>query len=137
MRRPRRLLIFLLFALSCAHRPSSPTDVLDRAARESTGSAASARSLALAGFRSYLVEGDAKQAQSLFDAALKRDPGEPYGLYGQSLLAARLGRPERALEVYLKLTEVAPFHPLAIADAADHYDRRRVGIKQRPYTLEI
>jgi len=117
MRRLLRLRIFLLFALSCAHRPSSPTDVLDRAARDSAGSAASARSLALAGFRSYLVEGDAKQAQGLFDAALKRDPSEPYSLYGQSLLAARLGRPDRVLEACLKLTEAAPQHPLAIAAA--------------------
>ncbi len=122
MRRSSLVYLLSLLALSCAHRPSSPTAVLDRAATESTAAAPPARTLALAGFRAYLVDGDAKKAQALFDASLQKEAGEPYGLYGQSMLALRIAHPERALDAWLKLTEAAPQHPLAVAAARSIFD---------------
>ncbi len=96
--------------------------MLDQAARESQGSDASARTLALAGFHFFLGEGDAKKAQALFDSALQKDPAEPYGLYGEFLHAYRIAHPERALAAALALTELAPRHPLSTAAARYAFD---------------
>src|ERR1700687_5479892 len=102
MRKSWLLCILPLLALACAHHPASPSEVLDQAARESLGATPSARALALSGFHAYLVEGDAKKAQDRFDAALNKNPGEPYGLYGQLVLSYRIAHPERALQAALK-----------------------------------
>ncbi|HYR55298.1 MAG TPA: hypothetical protein VEM39_04220 [Myxococcaceae bacterium] len=122
MRKPWLLGIFPLLAVACARHPASPSEVLDQAARDSLGAAPSARALSLSGFHAYLVEGDAKKAQDRFDEALKKDPLEPYGLYGQHILAYRIAQPGRALEAALKLTEAAPRHPLAVIGARSAFD---------------
>ena len=110
MRKSWLLGILPLLALACARHPASPSEVLDQAARESLGAAPSARALSLSGFHAYLVEGDAKKAQDRFDEALKKDPLDPYGLYGQHILAYRIAQPGRALEAALKVKEVSYAH---------------------------
>jgi len=113
MRRLSHFTAISLLALACAHQAASPTAVLDQAARESLGAAPPARTLALAGFRAYLIEGQAKKAEELFDAAIQKDGAEPYALYGRLLLAYRIAHPERALAAALELTRAAPHHPLS------------------------
>lgn len=109
------LLCFCLLAAACAHR--SPTSVLEDAAREAAGASPSARALSLAGFHSYLIDGDADKAKSRFEAAIQKDPADPYALYGQMLFASRSGHPERAVAVALDLCERSPVHPLSTAAA--------------------
>jgi tetratricopeptide (TPR) repeat protein len=118
MTRPARclaLLSFCLLAAGCAHRSSTST--LEDAARDAAGSGPSARALSLAGFHAYLIGADPAKAQSRFDAALKKDPSDPYALYGQILFATRNAHPERALEAALDLCERAPVHPLSTTAA--------------------
>ncbi len=89
-------------------------DVLESAAERAQKGSGEARTLALAGFHAYLVQGDAEAARSRFDAAIAKDPGDPYALMGQSLLARRAGAPDRALAAALELVTRAPTHPLAV-----------------------
>src|SRR5687768_4445756 len=79
----------------CAHN-ASPTEALDRAATAAKSGTSEARTLALAGFHAWLVTGDPAAAQGRFDAALMKDPSDPYALYGQHLLARRALAPRRA-----------------------------------------
>ena len=104
-------------ALHCAHRAASPTSLLDEAAERGEERNASGRTLALAGFHAYLVKADPGLAQQRFDAALARDASDPYGLFGQHLLARRQVQPARALAAALHLVERAPRHPLALPAA--------------------
>jgi tetratricopeptide (TPR) repeat protein len=125
---PPLLLLPLLLALACgAHRGAAaggPLAALEEAAARQAGGgqaeggqAADARALALAGFHALLVQGDAARAGERFEAALAREGGEPYALYGRLLLARRAARPEQALEAALLLVERAPGHPLTVPAA--------------------
>jgi predicted Zn-dependent protease len=110
------LLALVASLISCAHTPSSAssTDVLESAAERAQKGNGEARTLALAGFHAYLVQADAETARSRFDAAIAKDPGDPYALSGQNLLARRAGAPDRALAAALELVTRAPTHPLAV-----------------------
>lgn len=114
--------LFALVALvvslaSCTHRSASATDVLESAAEQAQSGGGEARTLAFAGFHTYLVKGDAATARARFDAALAKDPGDPYALMGQHLLARRMGATDRALTAALELVQRAPTHPLAVPAA--------------------
>ena len=121
MRTFLRSLTALLLAAglaSCgAHRSAAPADMLDRAATSAQQGSSEARTLAFAGFHAWLMAGDPATAQARFEAALLKDPAEPYALHGQSLLARRAAQPRRALEAALALTQRAPRHPLAVPSA--------------------
>ncbi len=106
-----------LLLASCAHTPPSLTAVLDAAAERAGEPTAEARTLALAGFHAYLVEGDARKALTRFDAAVAKDSSDPYALYGQLALARRTLSLSRALTIALDLCEHAPTHPLATSAA--------------------
>jgi tetratricopeptide (TPR) repeat protein len=109
-------LLFLLLAWSaCPRRPPSPTSLLEDAAEDAQRSDARARTIALAGFHAWLVKGSAEKAKAHLDAALEKDPAEPWALYGQLLLARRVAHPERAVASALQLVARAPAHPLAAA----------------------
>jgi len=111
-------LLALVAGLSgCAHRSASATDVLESAAERAQSGSGEARTLALAGFHAYLVKGDAEAARARFDAAIAKDPGDPYALIGQHLLARRLAATDRALTAALELVQRAPTHPLAVPAA--------------------
>ncbi len=116
---PRGLTALLLSASllsGCAHT-SSPSEVLDRAATAAKQGTSAARTLALAGFHSWLVTGDPAAAQGRFDEALTKDPSDPFTLYGQHLLARRAAQPRRALDAALAVATRAPRHPLAVPAA--------------------
>ncbi|XXF79246.1 DUF3857 domain-containing protein [Myxococcaceae bacterium GXIMD 01537] len=115
MRTLRRGLAALVLAVlaGCTHRPASPTAILDTAAERARQDSPEARTLALAGFHAWLIQGDAEAARGLFDAALAKDAADPYALQGQHLLARRAANVERALTAALELTARAPRHPLA------------------------
>lgn len=120
----RARLLFLPFAcalasLSCHPRAPLPLAALDEA---ESNIGATSRTMALAGFRSYLVEANAAKAKSRFDAALVKDPSEPYALFGQLLMAQRDAHPERALAAALALCERAASHPLSVAGARYLFD---------------
>lgn len=123
MRTPARALVAPLLlaavAVGCSHtRAAAPPDTLERAAAAATqGGATQARTLALAGFHAWLLGGDAAAAQARFNAALEKDPAEPYALLGQVQLARREGAPHRALEAALALCTRVPAHPLAVVAA--------------------
>ncbi|MBN1205338.1 MAG: tetratricopeptide repeat protein [Myxococcaceae bacterium] len=120
MRTSRGLLALLALVLSltgCPHRPPSATAVLEDAAERAQKGSGEARTLALAGFHTYLLQGDAAAAQARFDAAIAKDPGEPYALMGQHLLARRVAAPDRALTAALELALRAPTHPLSVPAA--------------------
>ncbi|WP_257452600.1 DUF3857 domain-containing protein [Archangium lipolyticum] len=110
------LLLVAGLLAGCAHT-SSPTEVLERAATAARNGGGEARTLALAGFHAWLVTGDPAAAQGRFDEALAKDPADPYGLYGQYLLARRAAQPRRALDAALAVTTRAPRHPLAVPSA--------------------
>ncbi len=97
----------------CPKRVPSPTEVLERAARDAAGADADARTLALAAFHGWLVEGDASRAQERLEKAVAKDPREPWALYGQHLLARRAERRTEATTLALALVGAAPEHPLA------------------------
>jgi predicted Zn-dependent protease len=114
--------LFALLALAagltgCPRRPASPTDVLESAAERAQGGTGEARTLAYAGFHTYLVQGDAEAARARFDAAIAKDPGDPYALMGQHLLARRAAATDRALAAAMELVTRAPTHPLAVPAA--------------------
>ncbi len=101
----------------CPKRILPPTFALDESATRLERGDADARAWALAGFRAWLVEGDALKAQERFDEALKRNEAEPYALYGQMVMASRRAHPERAVEAALALCRLASTHPLSTAAA--------------------
>ncbi|NVJ00657.1 hypothetical protein HV824_21410 [Myxococcus sp. AM009] len=111
----------LVTALTACHRSTSTATprVLETAAEQVQKGTQQARTLAFAGFHALLVAGDATLAQQRFDDAIARDAGDVYALAGQSLMARRAGRPDRALVASLELAARAPTHPLA-AVAARH-----------------
>ncbi|MGZ5958255.1 MAG: hypothetical protein ACXWLI_07550, partial [Myxococcaceae bacterium] len=116
----RRLLPALVLALcACAHAPPAPTAVLDEAAGRAKDTSAAPHTVALAGFHALLVENQAERARMLADEALRRDPGEPYALMLQDLLARRDGHPEAALDAALRLVRAAPKHPLGTVAARE------------------
>ncbi|MBZ4415109.1 DUF3858 domain-containing protein [Myxococcus sp. RHSTA-1-4] len=117
-RRGLAALAFLAALSGCPKSPSSVTPrVLESAAERAEKGADEARTLALAGFHAYLVAGNPALAQQRFDAAVAKDPGDPYALMGQHWLARRAGRPDRALAASLELAARAPRHPLAVPAA--------------------
>lgn len=103
--------------LGCPKRVDSPTGTLEAAAADAESGDVDARTLALAGFHSLLVAGDADKALQRMDAAVGRDPAEPWALYGQVILRQRAAQPSRALEAAFGVVERAPQHPLASAAA--------------------
>ncbi|WP_426747951.1 tetratricopeptide repeat protein [Myxococcus faecalis] len=117
----RGLTAFALVAglTGCSHSPtpSVAPRVLESAAEKARSGTDEARTLAFAGFHAYLMEGDAAVAQQRFDAAVAKDPADPYALIGQHLLARRAGRPDRALVAALEVVTRAPTHPLALIGA--------------------
>src|SRR5215813_10629321 len=119
----RRLVLVLILAFcACAHVPPSPTAVLDEAAGRAKDASAPPRTVALAAFHAFLVENQPERARSLTDDALRRDPGEPWALTLQSILARRDGHPETSLDADLRLLLAAPRHPLATLAARDVQD---------------
>ena len=102
---------------ACPHRVPNAIERLDSALKEARAPDARPRALALAGFHAFLVEGAMAQAAERFNAAVAKNPSEPFGLYGQVLLARRQAHPEVALAAALDLCERAPGHPLAVAAA--------------------
>ncbi|MBS1152551.1 MAG: tetratricopeptide repeat domain protein, partial [Myxococcaceae bacterium] len=118
----RLLAALLLVVTGCIPHVRSPTEVLETASKDALLPDASARTLALAGFHALLVESDASKAQKLLDSAVAADPREPWGLYGQQVLAMRVAHPERALLAALDLGERAPKHPLASVSARVVFD---------------
>ncbi|CAM3080364.1 hypothetical protein G4177_04845 [Corallococcus sp. ZKHCc1 1396] len=117
----------LVAGLTGCPRPSSVVapHVLESAAERAGKGDVEARTLAFAGFHAYLVAGDAVLAQQRFDAAVQKDPGDPYALEGQALLARRKGQSDRALAASLELVKRAPRH--ALAAVAARYVLDRVG----------
>jgi tetratricopeptide (TPR) repeat protein len=119
--RPSRGLLALLALVAgltgCPRRSPSATDALDEAATQAQAGNGEARTLALAGFHAFLVAGDMEGARARFDAAVAKDPGEPYALMGQHLLARRVAAMDRALAASLELVGRAPSHPLSVAAA--------------------
>lgn len=115
----------LVAGLTGCPRPSSVVapHVLESAAERAGKGDAEARTLAFAGFHAYLVAGDVALAQQRFDAAVQKDPGDPYALEGQALLARRKGQSDRALAASLELVKRAPRHPLAAIAARYLLDR--------------
>ncbi|RKH32829.1 DUF3858 domain-containing protein [Corallococcus sicarius] len=115
----------LVAGLSGCPRPSSVVapHVLESAAERAGQGDVEARTLAFAGFHAYLVAGDVNLAQQRFDAAVQKDPGDPYALEGQALLARRKGQSDRALAASLELVKRAPRHPLAAIAARYVLDR--------------
>jgi predicted Zn-dependent protease len=111
--------LFALLALAagltgCPHRPASATDVLESAAERAQNGSSDARTLAYAGFQTYLLKGDAETARTRFDAAIAKDPGDPYALIGQHLLARREAAMDKAFTAAMELVTRAPTHPLAV-----------------------
>jgi tetratricopeptide (TPR) repeat protein len=120
MRTSRRLLALLALVAGlagCPRRSPSATDALETAATRAQEGSGEARTLALAGFHAFLVAGDEDATRARFDAAIAKDPGEPYALMGQHLLARRVAAVDRALAAALELVARAPNHPLAVAAA--------------------
>ncbi|WP_224361161.1 tetratricopeptide repeat protein [Hyalangium versicolor] len=120
MRTSRGLLALLALVAGLAGCPSRHTasaNLLESAAEQAQKGSGEARTLALAGFHAYLVQGDAEAARGRFDAAIAKDPGDPYALMGQNLIARRAGAVDRALTADLELVARAPTHPLAVAAA--------------------
>jgi cellulose synthase operon protein C len=111
------LLVLLAGLTGCPRRPPSATAVLETAAEQARGGSAHARTLAFAGFHAFLLTGDVAEAQARFDAAIAKDPAEPYALMGQHVLARRAAAVDRALAAALELAARAPTHPLAVASA--------------------
>jgi cellulose synthase operon protein C len=118
-RRAAWLLPLVLLCTACPKHVSAPTSILEDAAEDALAPGASARTLALGAFHAWLVKGDPDRAKAQFDAAVQKNPSEPWALYGQLLLARRTAHPERSLAAGLQLVGRAPTHPLA-APAARH-----------------
>ena len=68
------------------------------------------------------MEGEPGKATRLLGGAAAADPREPWALYGQQLLAARVSHPERGLLAALDLAQRAPRHPLASVAARLIFD---------------
>jgi tetratricopeptide (TPR) repeat protein len=111
------LLVLLAGLTGCPRRPPSGTDVLETAAEQASGGSTEARTLALAGFHAHLLKDDLAEAQARFDAAIAKDPGDPYALMGQHVLARRAAAADRALAASLELVARNPTHPLAVSAA--------------------
>ena len=107
----------MLFWAGCAHQVKGPTALLDAAATSTDARGANqtlnARTLALAGYHSYLLKNDAAKAQRLFDAAIAKNQAEPYALMGEWLMALRMVHPDKALASALEMCARNPHHPLA------------------------
>ncbi|WP_164007843.1 DUF3858 domain-containing protein [Pyxidicoccus trucidator] len=117
-RRGLAALAFVAALSGCPKSSSSVTPhVLESAAERAEKGSDEARTLALAGFHSYLVKGDAALAQQRFDSAVAKDAGDVYALAGQHLMARRAGKVDRALAASLELAARAPRHPLAVPAA--------------------
>ena len=127
-RRPALLLVLALEAAACAKRVAAPPGGIEQVLADSAAPGANARSLALAGFRAYLVEASPDRAKARFDQALVKDSREPWALYGTALLARRAGHPERALAAALDLCERAPTHPLAAPSARIALDAAGIAV---------
>ncbi len=112
----------VVVASGCFPRPAPPVAVLETAAQDALLPTASSKTLALAGFFALVTQSDAAKAQRFFDSAVARDPREPWALYGQQVLAARVGHPERVLVAALDLCERAPKHALANVSARVVFD---------------
>ena len=108
-----RALLSSLLLVACATVPQSPSRVLDDAAIAARSKDAPAHVEALAGFHALLVDGKPDEASRRFAAALAKDAGEPYALFGTLVLADRVAHPELALEAALELCVRAPNSPLA------------------------
>jgi len=74
---------------------------------------ASARELAVAGLKAYVVRNDAVTAASRFGEATRKDPREPWARYGAALLARRGLDDAAEVKDLVALVEAAPSHPLA------------------------
>ncbi|HMK73420.1 MAG TPA: hypothetical protein VK454_08765, partial [Myxococcaceae bacterium] len=103
----------VLLLVACSHASAGPSQVLGSAAAAATAADAPARTHALAGFQSLLVDGQPDEAGRRFARALAKDPGEPYALTGTALLSERIAHPEAVLAAALELCQRAPAHPLA------------------------
>jgi tetratricopeptide (TPR) repeat protein len=90
---------------------------LDDAVAQVADGDASPRAFALAGLHALLAESDATKAQTYFDQALSRETQEPYALYGQLLLSARLSQSHRLVAIAFDLIERNPRHPLSAVAA--------------------
>lgn len=116
--RPLALALAACTALGCVHAPRRATGVLEEAAAVRNPGP---RQEALAGYHALLVEGDAAKAKARFEAALAKDRSEPWALFAQVQLAARLGHSDRWLDAALTVLERAPDHPLASCAAQSLY----------------
>jgi tetratricopeptide (TPR) repeat protein len=116
MRLPSAILCALL-STGCAHLSFTRSDVLAEAATSVASGGGSPRAQALAGFHALLLEGKTEHGAALFAHALAGNPKEPWGLYGQILLAEQAALPQRVLALALELVDHAPRHPLAAVAA--------------------
>jgi hypothetical protein len=109
-----RALPLLLAALAGCAAARVP---LDRPEGDAGAARASARELALAGLRAYVVRNDAATAVRRLEEATRRDGRDPWARYGAALLARR--RLDDAAEVsqWTALVDRAPAHPLALVAA--------------------
>lgn len=114
MRSTRLLPLALAAALvaGCAHHAASFTGPLDEAAQAAKSGSAEARTLALAGFRAWLVDGDLDRAHALIGEAVQKGSHDPYALFGGLLLAEHDGQPQKVVTYALDLCEHNPTHPL-------------------------
>ncbi|MCA2977875.1 MAG: tetratricopeptide repeat protein, partial [Myxococcaceae bacterium] len=114
----RRIALVLVLAVAaCARRAPPPTAALDEAAADVADGEARPRAWALAGLRALLTGAAVDTARGHLDTAVRLDASEPYGLYGQLLLAQRQARGDRAVTIALDLVERAPRHPLSAVAA--------------------
>ncbi|MFT3840591.1 MAG: hypothetical protein QM723_26620 [Myxococcaceae bacterium] len=114
MGRLRSVCIVTLLATACLPR-ASRVDLMEEARGAADAPNASGHVIALAGWRTWLYDGNVEQASKYFDRALVAAPNEPYALYAKIQLAIRDGDPRGALDSALLLLERAPTHPLASA----------------------
>lgn len=119
MRTPRLLSLVLSAALvtGCAHHAASFQGPLDDAATAAKAGSTDARTLALAGFRAWLVDGALDRAHALIGQAVQTGTHDPYALYGGLLLARHDGQPAKVLAYALDLCEHNPTHPLCVPAA--------------------
>ena len=106
------LVLLAALAAGCAHHAASFQGPLDEAATAAKAGSSDARTLALAGFRAWLVDGDLDRAHALLTQAVQKDAHDPYALYGGLLLARHDGHPEKVLAYAFDLCEHNPTHPL-------------------------
>ncbi len=114
---PRLALAALALSLTACLPHFTRVDPLEEALKDAQAPNPSGRTLALAGWRAWLVAGDVKAAEKLFERALVLSPSDPYALHARVQLALREGDPKAALTAALDELERAPGHPLASAAA--------------------